>query len=164
MKLYSQADFQADPATVWNVFASQIFMDRLREVTQITQTVLERREEGGLVIERIGNVSAKELPSIMSRALGSRTLTYEQTNRFDPATNRLEWAVQLPVMSNKVDIRGVTTAVVKGSGCVRTVDGVCNVRVPLVGGRIEKAIVSEFTKSYARAADIARALIREQGS
>ncbi len=160
MKLYSESEFPCDPATVWEVFSSDAFLARLRDVTQITQTVLDRREENGVLVERVRNVSSKELPSMMSRALGAKTLTYDQINRFDAARDRLEWSVELPVMSDKVDIRGVTTAQVRGSSTVRIVDGVCTVRVPLVGGRIEKVIVSEFTKSYAKASDIAREMIR----
>ncbi|MFT4626322.1 MAG: hypothetical protein ACI8PZ_004999 [Myxococcota bacterium] len=162
VKLYSQAQFQCDPSVVAEVFASEAFLLRLRDVTQITQTVLDRREEGNLVIERINNVSSKELPGMMASALGSKTLTYVQVNRLDPTTHRLEWRVELPVMSDKVRIAGVTTAVASAGGCVRTVDGECTVKVPFVGGRIEKVIVGEFMKSYERATEIARSLIRER--
>ena len=164
MKLYSQADFPHPTAEVWSVFGSPAFVERLREVTQITQTVVDRREEGDVVIERVRNVSAKDLPGMVAKALGSRTLTYDQENRLDAKAHKVEWKVHLPVMSDKIDIRGVTTNVATATGCVRTVDGVCNVNIPFVGGRIEKAIVAEFTKSYARAADLARQLLRERNA
>ena len=65
-------------------------------------------------------------------------------------------------MKDRVTVKGATTMTATPEGCRRVVDGEITVRMRLVGGQIEKAVVAEFEKSMARAVDIARELIAEQ--
>jgi hypothetical protein len=154
MKLYVQRDFAFPPEKVFEAFLSDAFEDRLSEKTGLGRHIEERSEDGDVTTERVKCSSKNELPMVVAKAMGTKHLTYHQINRVDRAKRVIEWRVELPVMRDKVTIKGRTTCVPHGSGARRTVDGQVDVKVRLIGSRIEKTIVSEFSKSYEQASEI----------
>lgn len=164
VKLFVESDLSFDPATAWAIFESEAFESRLEETTDLVCEVLEESNEGDIRIKKLRYVSKRDLPRLVAKALGSKSLTYLQTNRFDPATSRLDWSVELPVMKDRISVGGTTTISATPTGSRRVVDGEISVRVRLVGGQIEKAVVAEFERSMSRAVDLARSIHREQNS
>lgn len=165
MKLYVESTLPIDPEGGWKIFESEAFDARLREQTRMTIERISETQEGEHVVVRVLKyTSGTDLPALVAKALGSKRLTYEQTNRMDYAANRLDWAVQLPVLSDRVTVKGSTSMTATPDGCRRVVDGEITVRMRLVGGQIEKAVVAEFEKSMGRAVEIARDLIAEQAN
>jgi hypothetical protein len=163
VKLYVESDLPVDPATAWKVFESDAFDERLRKQTNMQVERLSETKEGEhVVVRRLRYTSGSELPSLVAKALGGKHLTYTQTNRMDYATNRLDWTVELPVLSDRVSVKGSTTMKATAAGSHRVVDGEITVKMRLIGGQIEKAVVAEFEKSMGRAVEIARELIAEQ--
>lgn len=164
MKLYVENHLPIDAASAWDVFESDEYKQRLREQTKIQQEVLETREEGGVEIRRIRTEPDQELPGMVASAIGTKKLSYVQTNRFDKAAGRMEWHVDLDGIGERVKVHGVTTCVPDGDGCKRIIDGEISVNVPLVGRQIEKQVVSAFEKSMQQANDVALAIIRERSA
>jgi hypothetical protein len=161
VKLYVESLLPVDPTTAWRLFESDEFDVRLAQQTNITAEKLEQTETpDGMVSRRMRYRSATELPSIVAKALGSKNLTYEQTNHMNRNTGTMVWSVQLPI--DRVKVAGTTAITAHPQGCRRVVDGEISVAVPLIGGQIEKAVVGEFEKSMGRAVDIVRQLIAEQ--
>lgn len=164
MKLYVEAELPVDAATCWDIFESDDFRRRLEQKARIKQHILEERAEGGVIRKKVRTEPERELPAVAAKLLGSSKLSYVQDSTLDRENNRLDWTVRMDAMSDRVDVKGRTTVVpLPSGGCKRIVDGEITVRVRLVGGQIEKAVVAEFEKSMARAVDIARELIRERG-
>ena len=164
MKLFVESLLPVDPATAWELFESEAFEQRLAQQTRISSEKLEERPDGDQrVFRRMKYRSDSELPSVVAKALGSKNLNYEQSNHMNRATSRMEWTVQLPVLTDRVKVAGSTTIYPHPQGCRRVVDGDITVNVPLVGGQIEKVVVQEFEKSMTRAVDIVRQLIAERG-
>ena len=164
MKLYVESLLPVDPNTAWELFESAEFSQRLESKTNIQAEVLEERPDGdNKVYRHMKYVSGTELPKMVAKALGSKSLTYEQFNRLDRNTGRMEWRVELPVLKDRVSVSGTTTITDHDGGCRRVVDGDITVKMRLVGGQIEKAVVGEFEKSMGRAVDIVRDLIKEKG-
>jgi hypothetical protein len=164
VRLYVESDLPVDPATCWEIFESDAFRERLQERARLKQKILEERTEGGITFKKIRTEPERELPAVAAKLLGASKLSYVQSNRLDVANNRLDWTVQMDVMSDRVEVKGQTRVEpLPSGGCRRVVDGEINVRVRLVGGQIEKAVVAEFEKSMERAVEIARELIRERG-
>jgi hypothetical protein len=97
-----------------------------------------------------------------ARALGSSTLSYEQENRFNPATGTLTWAVKIAMLGDRVLASGDTVITAAPGGSRRVVNGEVTNSIPLIGGQIEKVIGGEFEKSMGRAVEIARGLIEER--
>ncbi len=163
MKLFVQSDLPFDAKTAWSLFESPEFDARLEDAANITCELLEEKMEGDVKVRRLRYTSKTELPGMVATALGSKNLTYVQTNRFDASKGRLDWTVALPVLTDRVDVGGVTTITDTSGGSRRVVDGEINVRMRLVGGRIEKAVVGQFEKSMRRAVDLVRDIAREKG-
>jgi hypothetical protein len=166
MRLFVESVLPVPPARAWALFESAEFRSRLDARANLRTEVLSTREEttpDGRTIEvrRMKFTSGNELPGVVAKLLGTRHLTYEQENRLDAASSRLDWVVKLPVMSDRVRVAGSTVIHPHPEGCRRVLDGVCEVKVALVGGQIEKAVVSEFERSMGRAVELVRELIRE---
>ncbi len=163
MKLYVESDLPVDPATAWKVFESDAFDERLRQQTNMqVERISLTQESEHIVVRRLRYTSGSELPKLVAKALGGKHLTYTQTNRMDYSTNRLEWTVELPVLADRVTVKGTTSMTATASGSRRIVDGEITVKMRLIGGQIEKVVVGEFQKSMDQAVEIARELIAEQ--
>lgn len=163
MKLSIRNTFACDPATLWHIFNEDAEFDRRLEAESgVIREVTEQREEGSRRIWKLRCTSKKELPGFMATALGSKHLTYDQVSTFDPERNTLHWEVVPTLLSDRVTAKGVTRVYDHGGECERVIEGEISVRVPLVGGRIEKKLLEEIEASYVRAAAIANDLIDER--
>ncbi|MEM6926078.1 MAG: hypothetical protein AAF602_04050, partial [Myxococcota bacterium] len=85
MKLYIENHLPVAAQRAWEVFESDEYKQRLREQTKIQQEILETRHEGDIEIRRIRTEPDQELPSMVASTLGTKKLSYVQTNRFDRA-------------------------------------------------------------------------------
>ena len=164
MKLYLASDLDFSPETAWSIFESPEFEKRLEDATDLVCTVLEEKMEGEIKVRRLKYESKRDLPKMVAKALGASRLTYEQHNRFDPAKSQLTWKVVLPVLADRVKAGGTTTISATSKGARRVVDGDVTVKMRLIGGQIEKAVVAEFERGMARAVDLVRDIHREQNS
>ena len=164
MKLSIRNTFPCDATTLWEVFDSPEFDRRLEAESGVRREVVSESQDGDIGVRVLRCISKKELPGFMAKAMGSKHLEYTQTSRFDPKTNTLEWDVVPTVMADRVTAKGRTTVTSAGDGCERHVQGEIKVRLPLVGGRIEKKLMEEIGSSYERAAEITNELIEERSA
>ena len=162
MKLHIENVFDATPQELWDLFNSKEFEDRLEETSGVRMTTLEENIEGDVEERRIECKSKKELPGFMAKVLGAKHLTYTQINKLDRSKDKLWWQVIPMAMSDKVTAEGTTVVTAEGDQSRRVVSGEISVRIPLIGGRIEKVILGEVEASYQRAAELAESLIAEQ--
>lgn len=166
MKLFVESVLDADPATVWEVFESEAYRQRLDAEAQIQQQILEERTEpDGIVFRRVRTEPDRELPKVVAKLLGAPKLCYLQENRLDLDQNKMTWQVTLDLdsLADRVEVSGTTTCTALPDGrCRRVVDGDIEVRVRLVGGQIERAVVAEFERSMQRAVALAEQMLRER--
>lgn len=162
MKLSIRNTFNCDPATLWEVFDSPEFNERLEAESGVRRDVVSDSKDGDIEVRVLRCISKKELPGFMAKAMGSKHLEYNQTSRFNPSTNVLEWNVVPTVMAERVTAKGRTEVTQNGDQCLRVINGEIKVRLPLVGGRIEKKLMEEIGSGYERAAEIAKSLIAER--
>ena len=59
-------------------------------------------------------------------------------------------------MTDKVDSRGTVRFAERDGAVVRSVDGDVTVKITLLGGTVEKFIVSDVERSYEKAAEFTR--------
>jgi len=164
VKLHIDNVFPADPNTVWDTFNDPAFEARLEEQSGIQYKMLSESVENGIEVRKLQCIAKKELPKMLAKTLGADRLSYTQVNRLDRKKNRLEWEVIPMALADKVVAKGLTTIVVKDGKSYRTVDGEITVKIPLVGGAIEKAIVSEVETSYVKAAEVALKIMQERAA
>jgi hypothetical protein len=163
-KLYVESQLPVDPQTAWDIFESDAFRKRLAKQTGIASEIIEEKDEGGVKVRTLKFVSGRELPGIVAKALGSKHLSYIQTNRLDLKKSRLDWTVELPSLGERVSVAGATTIEPQGEGSRRVVDGTIAVKMRLIGGQIEKAVVGNFEKSMKQAVELALEMMREHKS
>jgi hypothetical protein len=159
-KLVLEAQINADVAKAWELFESQPFRDRLSAETGLIAELLSTTQEGTTEVRTFRYESGTDLPAVAAKALGTKRLAYTQTNRLDLAASRLEWRIELP-LGDRVRVSGVTTMEPSGSGSLRKVDGTIEVKLPLIGGRVEKLVVEQFEKSMRRVNEIANEMLAE---
>ncbi len=164
MKLHVQHDLPIPAKTAWEIFESEAFDARLEEAANIRCELLDEAKEGDVTVRRLRYTSKTDLPTIVAKALGSKQLTYLQTNRFDPASSTLSWTVELPFGGERVSVGGITTITDTETGSRRVVDGDIEVKIRLVGGQIEKAVAAQFEKSMERAVQLAKEIAEEEGA
>lgn len=160
MKLHVESVFPCEPGQVWDIFNDPEFEKRLEDQSGVAYNTLETSHEGGIEFRRLECVGKKELPKVLSKALGAKHFSYIQENRLDRAKNELRWKVIPAVMSDKITAEGITTVVQMADGSHRIVNGDITVDIPFVGGTIEKAIVKEVQGSFERAVAVAISLIK----
>ena len=98
----------------------------------------------------------------MKMALGIEHFEYVQEQRLDRQENTLDWKVETPFMTDRVDASGVTRVEVTDRGCRRQVDGEIRVRLPLMGKKMEQKLAERLQTSYEEAVDIAREMLEER--
>ncbi len=164
MRFTMSHEFRCPPEKMWEVYEDDEFERRLQEATQVRREVLEEREEDGVQIKRLRCVAEKELPKPMKMALGIEQFEYEQEQRLDRKENLLEWKVVTPFMTDRVHAAGTTRVEPTERGCRRKVEGDIQVRLPLVGKKMEQNLARRLQTSYEEAVDIAREMLEEEGT
>jgi len=138
---------------LWELLATPAFERASDEEARVEKTLLERRPgENGLRHERIRFRFLDPLPKVASKVLGTTNLTYEQVQVVNDTAHTLDWEIIPPVAKDRFKSCGTFRISATPTGCERVVDGVMEVSVPLVGGKLEEAICGQVTQSYEKSA------------
>ncbi len=162
MKLSVRHEFPCTVAEFWTAFWDAELDRRIQRGAGLVRSLTTERTEGTTRFLKYRYTPDKTLPAAVAKVLGTDKLVYDQELTFDGATQHLRWKVIPLIMPEKIASEGTFSVVASPGGCTRTVDGVIEVRIPLIGGRIEAAILQEVEASYASAAAITRAFVQEQ--
>ncbi len=164
MKFAMTHHFDCTPEELWEIFESREFDVRLEEETAVRREVLEEStDDNGVVNKKLRCISLKEMPGVMKKAIGSDHLEFEQTNELDLKESILKWEVVTPFLTDRVEAGGTTRVdEAEGGGCTRNIQGEINIKLPLVGKKMEKKLSENLSESYEKAAGIARAMIAER--
>lgn len=158
-ELSHRFDHPADD--VWRLLMSDDYAQALDDRSEVKK-VREREEQRGDVhFVRSLCTSPRELPAAMRRATGMERLSYHLEEQRDASKRTVHWRVVSPAMPDRVQIHGTYTIRPGQGGCERLVNGQIKVAIPLVGGKIEKAISKELVQGYEAAAAFARDWLRE---
>ncbi len=156
MKLSVRHEFACTPDEYWQCFWDPALDAAMQARTGVQRTLLAERDDGKSRYGKYSYKPDKTLPTAAAKVLGTDRLTYEQENHFDPATQTLRWKVIPVVMADKIRAEGTATTRPTPAGCERTIEGIIEVKIPFLGGKIEQAIVDEVLKSYENAAATTR--------
>lgn len=162
MKLLVRHTFPCTPDEFWQIFWDPAFDERMQQGQTALRELLEDREEGPVRIQRYRFTPNKTYPAPMVAAIGTDKISYETENRFDRGTKVLNWRVRPSVMPDKITAEGTFVVRPVPEGCERVVEGKIEVRIMLIGGRIEQAIVSDVEAGYEGAAKVVREIVAER--
>lgn len=157
--------FETTPTRYWEVFFDDEYNRRLFEHLEVDRVQLEFRREGEgeqEIIHRVVRLTPRrEVPAVMKKLVGS-AIAYEERNRFVRKDNLLEVVTIPNFMADKVTTTGRYFLETRGEAkLVRVWDGICECRVPLVGGRVEQHLIDEIRRGYAATTEFTRRWLRE---
>lgn len=161
-------DFDATPARYWEMFFDEAYNEALFRHLRIGRQVLEFSREGegdALVIRRKQILTPqREAPAIFQKLIKG-AITYTEQNVFKARENRMTAETIPGFGADKLTTRGVYRLEALGPNKVRRYwEGECTCRVPLLGSKVEKAIVDEVKASYRDTTEFTRKWLAEHSS
>lgn len=164
MKFELKHSFACDPQTLWEITDGDEFEQRLGKMSDTDRTLHEQRVQGGERYTRRTITARRQLPAAMVKVLGSDQIRYDQeTWRPTDGSGPLRWKITPMVLQGRFEGSGTTVVRKTASGCERIIAGELTIRVPLVGGQMEKKLVEDVSTSYDRAARVIEEMLRERG-
>lgn len=167
MKFTVRNTFDTDVDTYWNeVFFSAEYTTRLYtealafkgfELVELTGAPGERRTRV------MRTEPAAQAPAMVQKLIGE-SLTYTERGTWEPDTKLWSYAIETNKLTDKVTIGGTLRAEPRPEGrCERFAEIEIQVRVPLVGGAVERFIEKTTRDSYVKAAKFTNEFIAEKG-
>lgn len=160
-------EFDTTVARYWDMFFGDDYNDGLWPALDMGYERVSFTREGegdDLVIRREQILTPRrELPGFMKK-LVQGALTYREKNVFRARDNRMEVETIPSVLADKIVSAGTYWLEPAGEGRVRRVyEGEVTCKIPLVGGKIEKQIVSEVEESYRKTTRFTRDWLAKNG-
>jgi hypothetical protein len=152
MRLEAEHFVPADPATYWELMEDPEFLAATDANSGLLRETLKDQAGAGRDGRRLLHVrwtSQRKLPRVVKKVLGADRLRYELIQHMDDAGFRMSWEIVPPISKDRFDGTGEFWIEPAPGGCVRKVTGSIDIRLPIVGGRIEKMLAAEISKSHA---------------
>ena len=142
MRFSVEHRFAASLPAVERSMTDPEFFAQLRDLPGIEAPVLlERREQPGSVQLAVRYVFSGDLPSVARRVLGRGELAWVQRSTVDLERHRTDFTIVPEAHAELLTCTGGYLLRRAESQTARTISGELRVRVPLLGGRAERAIV-----------------------
>ena len=101
--------FPCSPQAYWETTRHPVYEQSLQS-DDMDSEVLDRREDGDILTERMRMSPKKPLPPLLAKAIGRDRLSYVQEVAFNNAQLTTTWKVLSDVLSDKVKCSGRVTA------------------------------------------------------
>ncbi|MCB9675347.1 MAG: DUF2505 domain-containing protein [Alphaproteobacteria bacterium] len=150
MKVEVVHEFPCPPDRFFDILESDELERAIVEHSTSKRELIEDRHEGDVRVRRWRITPSRELPGVIQKLIGAKSLAYEQVSRVDRANRRVDWRIEVAQAAGRADIGGVLHVVETPTGCRRTMIGHVEIRVPIVGGRVEKVLAEDVRKTYER--------------
>lgn len=152
------------------VFFGKIFLDRAFNETLYLERLamkafaVERLEvEGDLVHRRVRVTPRQDAPGFVKKVIKGE-LSYVEAGTLDRTTGVYRFQTTTSVAADRIHIEGRLTVSPKGEGrCERNLVLDVEVRVPLVGGQLERFVAGQLRESFDKGARYTEAWIEQQG-
>jgi hypothetical protein len=139
----------------------RLFLERLKFSVWRELSREERGNEIHRVIEAAPPVG--DLPGALKAVVGEG-VGYKEHGVFDRAARRYTVRVEPNRMADKIQVQLEMTTVADGpERCKRLVKGSVNAKIFGVGGLLEKKMIADMEKSYAKSAEFTNAYVQEKG-
>jgi len=143
--------FAADLARVEAALIDPAFVARLATLPKLgAPTLLDQREDGRLIRQRIRYAFVGDLSSAVRAVVDPARLTWVEESTIDRERHHTVFTIVPDHYGNLLAAHGTfQLEAAAGSGCRRTAEGEVRVSVPLVGRKVEAAIVSGLAEHAA---------------
>ncbi len=139
------------------------FNVELCEATRLERTLVKFQKKGKK-LERVVKVAPdREIPAPVAKVLGTSKLEYSEHVTYDFGSYVVHWRTEPAVLRDRILSSGTFTFQARPGGVARIVDGTIEVKIFGLGGLVERFIVADVEKSYARAAEFTQKWIDRHG-
>ena len=152
MRFRIEQEFRLPLATVAEILADPRFVERMADLPKLGRPrLLSHDVEAGRVHQQVRYAFAGDLSSAVRRVVDPAKLTWVEDSTTDPATGTSEFVILPDHYAGLLRCQGTFVLHADGpASTTRTAQGDVVVTVPLVGGKVERAIVSGL-EEHARA-------------
>lgn len=154
--------FGAPLAVVEAALLDPRFVERLGTLPRLGRPELLRQEQDGRLVHReVRHAFVGELSPAVTAVIERAKLTWVDVATHDLDTHRSEHRVVPDHYGTRLTCRYTTVLAPSAQGTERTTEGELHVHMPLVGGRVERAVVSGLVEHAEGEAAALRAWLAE---
>lgn len=146
-------------AAVEDTLLDPAFLERLASLPKLGRPeLLGQQVDGDRVRQRVRYVFAGDLSPAVTAVVDPERLTWVEEVILDRRTHRSEFTIVPDHYGSRLRCSGTFTLTddPAGAGVLRVAEGELKVSFPLVGGKVERAIVSGIEEHAAREAEVLR--------
>ncbi|MEY2477550.1 MAG: hypothetical protein QOG87_2865 [Actinomycetota bacterium] len=156
--------FDAPLDDVETALLDPAFLERLGQLPKLGKPqLLDVEVTGETVRRRIRYAFAGQLSSAVTAVVDPAKLTWVEDSTTDRRTHRTTFRILPDHYADRLNAGGTFTLDAIGTRTQRVAEGDLRVRFPLVGGRVEKAIVSGMEEYAAAEADAIANWLAQRG-
>ena len=160
MKFDVKQQFDADAAAVIGCYSSSEMYEQLPEFGKTSRPdLLERTASGDTVKIRLRYRFTADLPTAALAIIDPDRLTWVEETTYDLAGLSSRVKLLPDHYASKLEASASARFVDRGDGSIRDVAGDLRVRVLLVGGQVERAIVEGLKEHLAEEAELVAKLL-----
>lgn len=160
MNLNESHDYPATPDAVWEMLADAAWREQVCAATGATSwdVVIDADECGGTI--GVTRVMPADVPGALRKIVGD-TVTVTQTETWGPATGdgSRQSEVELLVLGQPAVMTGSSTLAPCDAGTRQLVSAELEVRMPLVGGALEKELAKAITLALRKEHEVGQAYL-----
>jgi hypothetical protein len=124
------------------------FLTRMAELPKLGSAEVVANDRGGDIVKlQVRYLFQAELSAAVTKFVDPDKLTWIEDSTCDLAAHHTSCVIRPDNYENLLEGSYEATIAPSGSGCLRTVTGKIKVRVPLLGGKVEKAIVGGLAEN-----------------
>jgi hypothetical protein len=165
MRFQVEQRFTAPVADVLDAYTDPAFYERLVGLPKVGEPrVLDRTVDGNRVVLRVHYTFTASLPAAALAVMDADKLTWVEETTFDLAAASSRSRLLPDHYPDRLQASASASfAAAPGDpgATLRRIDGDLKVRMPLVGGKVEGAIVSGLREHLADEADVANRFLAE---
>jgi hypothetical protein len=155
VKFFVEQRFTASLDAVEGAYCSPELLESLASLPKVGGAeLLDQHRDANGVTQRVRYRFTGNLSSAVTAVIDPAKLTWVEESVLDRTTHVTTWHIVADHYASRLSCAGTFSLAARGSETIRTTDAELKVHFPLVGGRVEKAIVSGL-KEHAVAEQIA---------
>jgi hypothetical protein len=142
--------FELPLATVEDAYLDPSFLARMGDIPKLGRPQLLRTAtDGPRVTQEVRYAFNGDVSSAVRRVVDPAKLTWVVVSTTDRSTHRTDFQIRPDNYANLLRCQGAYTLTDRGATTVRVQSGEIRVGVPLVGGKVERVIVSGWEDTAA---------------
>ncbi len=156
MNFRLEQDFPGTVDEVADVFVDPDLFDHLRQVDDLGRPeLLEKVDEGATVRLRVRYAFTGELSPALTAVVEPSRITWVEESTLDRSTHRTEFHIVADHYPDRLRCAGHVELHDNGAGGTRRVaEGRLDVRIPFIGGKVERAVVDGLVDQAATQARV----------